>query len=212
MQYEIRKLLYLRAILNYLIYQIMIKSIKKVLLGGLIITTIMSCKKGENDPFISVRSRDARITGTWKLTSMESTEIETQSDGSTSTTETSTTTYDGTYINYSGEYFNPNTFAMDDTTYSYTYTHEMNIEKDGTYSVSVLEDGDNEVYTSNWNWMDSKKKKTSIYLDSDGVFTVDRLTNKELVITYNTTSKETSADQSSYETTNTFKMTFEKQK
>ena len=31
-------------------------------------TVLTGCKKGENDPFLSLKSRDARITELWKLT------------------------------------------------------------------------------------------------------------------------------------------------
>ncbi|PIP55156.1 MAG: hypothetical protein COX07_01410 [Bacteroidetes bacterium CG23_combo_of_CG06-09_8_20_14_all_32_9] len=43
------------------------KIIKLLLLLVIIIVIIPSCKKGDNDPFLSLRSRKARITGEWKL-------------------------------------------------------------------------------------------------------------------------------------------------
>ena len=44
---------------------------KKILTIMLIVTAFVGCKKGEEDPIISLRSRDARITGTWELKKME---------------------------------------------------------------------------------------------------------------------------------------------
>ena len=41
---------------------------------GLVILDLTSCKKGENDPGISLRSRKARLTGEWVLKSLENTE------------------------------------------------------------------------------------------------------------------------------------------
>lgn len=44
------------------------KIIKLLLLYVILINTvILSCKKGEDDPFLSFRSRKARLTGEWKL-------------------------------------------------------------------------------------------------------------------------------------------------
>ena len=48
------------------------KNLKIALFVVLAATFILpSCKKGENDPFISLKSRDARITAKWKLTKIE---------------------------------------------------------------------------------------------------------------------------------------------
>ena len=85
------------------------KKSKKLLiiaLGVVIISPLFqSCKKGEEDPFISLRSRDKRITGTWKLNKIEKTTITTTTDvdvdsnGVTleinTNVETTTTTFDG---------------------------------------------------------------------------------------------------------------------
>jgi hypothetical protein len=44
------------------------KKVFLVMLAALIvIPAFQSCKKGENDPAISFRSRDARLIGNWKL-------------------------------------------------------------------------------------------------------------------------------------------------
>lgn len=53
------------------------------------VTTVSSCKKGENDPFLSLRSRKARVTGEWKLTKGTVTET----DNSRGTTNSEVTTY-----------------------------------------------------------------------------------------------------------------------
>lgn len=55
--------------------------------------TIPSCKRGANDPFLSMRSRDARITGKWKLTGMNHKQVNTSISGSTVTITETTTTY-----------------------------------------------------------------------------------------------------------------------
>jgi len=52
-----------------------------IALGVVMISPLFqSCKKGEEDPFLSLRSRDKRITGTWKLNKIEKTTVTTTTD------------------------------------------------------------------------------------------------------------------------------------
>ncbi len=75
------------------------------------------CKKGENDPFLSLSSRKARVAGEWNVTAGEG------SDANSSPASTTTWTYDGaTYKQTSGS-----TTTSTDLVVSYTF------EKDGTY-------------------------------------------------------------------------------
>ena len=71
-------MIYLRKITN----QSMQKSIKYILGISIVIYFVFSCKKGDNDPFISLRSREARITANWHLTesSLESHDLITVSN------------------------------------------------------------------------------------------------------------------------------------
>lgn len=82
--------------------------------------SLNSCRKGEEDPAISLRSRKARLVGDWKLT-----------EGKTDQTQNgslSTTTYDGT-----NEITTSN--GQSDTT---GFTNNMTFNSDGTYqSVTV---------------------------------------------------------------------------
>ena len=48
---------------------------KKLLIMTLALGMLAGCKKGENDPGISFRSRDARIVGEWEMEIMEETQI-----------------------------------------------------------------------------------------------------------------------------------------
>ncbi|MBN8701671.1 MAG: hypothetical protein J0M08_01275 [Bacteroidetes bacterium] len=75
-----------------------------------------SCKKGENDPFLSLRSRKARVAGEWKLTSGEMNI--TSDDGTSSMTADGSTR---TYTDNSG-------FSS-----SEVFTLVYTFEKDGTF-------------------------------------------------------------------------------
>ena len=107
---------------------------------------VTSCKKGEDDPFLSLRSRDARITAVWKLTSAESTEND---DG-----DIYTSNFDGSFTTYTspwGSGSNP-------------YALTIEIKKDGTYQSTTTSGTFTETTDGRWYWLNSSKNKTSISL------------------------------------------------
>ena len=174
------------------------KNILVIALGLLVGSTVLTgCKKGENDPFLSFKSRDARITETWKLVNIDQKDVSTDPTG----TDTYTTTFDGTTVS---EAFNGSVFS----TYSYSLTIE--IKKDGTYQSIEVIDGDTETIDGRWYWLNSKKNKTSISLDNLGLFEVNGLKSKELILkNYSKDVTVSGGDSSTDESTTTW--TFEKQ-
>lgn len=145
------------------------------------------CKKGQNDPGISLHSRDARLTAKWKLTKIESTDV----NGTSATISTTTIiTYDGTTFSKG-----VTTPPLATVTSTGTGTYEMTIDKRGKISF-------NETYTpsggtaditsgeGNWEWLSDSKNRDNILLDGSGnlfnggLYAVDRLASKELVLTY----------------------------
>lgn len=92
---------------------------------ALIATIFVGCKKGENDPFMSLLSRTARITGVWNLTSADYDHI--YSGGEVGTFSYS---YDGTQM----------TRTLDGDGETYDYSEKVTIEKDGTFKVEVKEE------------------------------------------------------------------------
>ncbi|TNE72462.1 MAG: hypothetical protein EP333_07595 [Bacteroidetes bacterium] len=175
--------------------------LKHALIAVLTISFLAACKKGENDPFLSLKSRNSRITGTWKLTSQTTSETYVESFNGSSTTDVFSTTYDGTtlYVNDGG--------SSNSTSYSQT----IEINKDGTYKMTRIEDGSTYQNNGNWWWIDSKKKKVRIAFDDDwGSLYIDRLTNKEMVLTIDESYSSSESGYSS-STTSTAKYTFEKE-
>ncbi len=167
---------------------------------GLIIgsVTLTGCKKGENDPFLSLKSRDARITANWKLVKVESTEVSTGPSG----TDTFTSTYDGTTMSLA---YNGVTGA------AYSYSLSVEILKDGTYISTEVEDGDSRTINGRWVWMNAAKNKTMISLDNLGTFEVNGLKSKELMLkVYSKDVEVTGGD--TYTDESTAAWTFEKQK
>jgi hypothetical protein len=180
-----------------------------VIIGG---TAIASCKKGENDPFLSLRSRRARITGEWKL--KEGVETSQSNFGGTQESET---------INYT-----ETTITTNGTSVSYTET--LSIKEDGTFSMAVTENGESFTISGNWFFagkikdLDLKNKEAIILSTQEsneiGVtqsisgllkgepLIIDRLANDELIF-----KSEFSHDTGLglYGSSSTFEKTFVKQ-
>ena len=121
------------------------------------------CARGEDDPFLTFHSRDARLTQEWKLVSFTGTSVETI-DGAETNIEY---TYDGTNL-YT---------TINGITTSATYEFTMEVKANGeVFSVESMNDIDTgdplsqSSKTSFWYWGDDDKNKTAVYLDLTGVF------------------------------------------
>lgn len=144
-------------------------------------------KKGEEDPFISIKTRKARITGEWKLVSGEM---------SVKFLDTTITwTHAGSKMKvklneiFLGEY---------------AYFETLSIDKKGKYNQARTEDGDVYAWEGNWYFggtnkdlgIKNKETITFIYserstpsdrysyvgLNANYVYYIERLTDKDLVI------------------------------
>lgn len=187
------------------------KSLKLAVILFLGLTVFDSCKKGENDPAISLRSRDARITGEWKLVELDATSSyvsTTVGFGAGSSSFIETTKFDGTTLTHTSP------SGSQTSTFSLTIT----MEKDGSYVDKSTQDGDSYEETGRWNWLSDAKNKTRVSIDGIGTYVVDQLKNSEMVLIDNTESTDVETDtfggQSSTTTTvskSEEKLVFEKQ-
>jgi hypothetical protein len=165
------------------------------------VAVLGSCKKGENDPLLSLKSRNARITGTWDLVSSDATGTSSNTTGGTTTTDVETTTYNGTTLTNND---NGNISTV-------SYSQSIDIRKDGTYTMTTVQDGSTSTTVGNWWWLSSKKKKVRIAFDDDfGSLYIDRLKNKEMVLT---ADSESSFSASGFSSSDVYSATytFEKQ-
>ncbi len=181
----------------FFLINIKLKAMKRVLLI-FVLTTIMlsflSCKKGENDPAFSLKSRKARLVGDWVLK-----------------VGTRTETYSGGIVTYSyngsTEIFTP---SIGPSTTN-IYTQKISIYKDGTFVQEINDDGKLLTIKGSWEFgrknkdLDLKDKETVIFICSsyteveDGdissstytgterfdepyIAQIDKLSSKELVI------------------------------
>jgi hypothetical protein len=120
------------------------------------------CKKGKDDPFLSLRSRKARVTGDWTVTSGTS-----------------------TYVYSSGNYSRTSTFTYSETSYSYVHNENgiittgggsskitMKFEKDGKFRSTNTGDGSTGTSEGTWNFTDgigdAKKKEQIVVRLSSG--------------------------------------------
>jgi hypothetical protein len=185
-------------------------NIIKGFLALFVLLSIASCKKGENDPALSLRSRTARLTGEWKVSS--STFTSTNSNGLASSTNTSS--YDGVVENF--------TFyvAGQPVVGTINYAYDMTFNKDGSFLITTTYDnGFIETVAGSWAFMGKNKaaeiKNKELVVLSNKVITeksgnnnytemykgtfmtsdyliLDRLSNNEIIITIDETNNSTS--------------------
>lgn len=176
------------------------KTIKLFMLALMIAPVILTgCKKGEGDPFLSLKSRKARLVGEWNVTAGKG--------SSTNSGITTTWTYDGAQ--------NVTTYPSPLPTSTDKYTMKYTFEKDGTYEL-VYTDNNNstpEISTAKGTWNftgrvgELKNKSqlvltTTSYTTSAGTVTVSgseamneimdiyQLKNKEIIIKWTGTDSD----------------------
>ena len=136
---------------------------------------LASCSKYDDNPAVSLKSKNGRIVGEWTLTKAEQKLITQEHIHRMETTNTETMTYDGVIMTEtSGGY-----------TSTYSYSEKMKINNDGTVEITVVDDGDTEIETDIWSWIDGTSNKELIMIGGIGgsdIFSIKKLTNKELVL------------------------------
>lgn len=169
----------------------------KLLTGTLLITTILnlctSCKKGEDDPAFSLRTRKARVTGEWKAvqgTSYTSNEgIDYKNTQEVTYTEN---TFNGIQIETSLN-------DIKKVTYAGKYSYEITLDKNGNYEINQTSDGKEFYSKGRWNFtgnIGKNKNKQQLVLtqtNNNGrnitgnfvnqTFDIKELRNKKMVLT-----------------------------
>lgn len=208
-------------------YQILIplrknfKDMKKILIVSLALlsTGILfdGCKKGENDPFLTLSGRRARLAGDWKMTGLTGTFTSTDASG----TDTDVISYDGTNITITS-----NGVASPPVAYSMS----LSLEKKGGFTQTVTDafSGSSQTQTTSGQWYFAGKNKqlelknkeaiifsvssqtsngktdnyTGIY--ADDIYVIDQLKKKEMIVKSKTTSTYSDGTSDSEEMTMTF--------
>jgi hypothetical protein len=205
---------------------------KKLLLlaaGAFLLTAnLSSCKKGENDPFLSLKSRKSRLSGEWEVTKQD---VVKSHVNSTSIFLSNTTT--GSYSNGVLTTLQTNTGTNIITTSTQAIKSTYKFEKDGTFTLTEITDEGTpqvvtNVYTGNYTFLGKNKdadlkKKEALYIyykswvqsdvnnvsttvtltgiNTGTTFMIDQLKSKEIILI------DENSDKSGTET-NTNKTTF----
>lgn len=162
-----------------------------LVLGSLMVFN--SCKRGAEDPFLSFKSRDARITGEWLITDITGSSTQyvrylQEPFAGNSEREVINYSFSGYIMNQT--ITTTTVFDGQSTTNTDIYTIYRNetvtIDKDGTVTVvRSYEDGEVTSETGRWYWTNNNKKKIGIAFDVDGDYTafdIIQLKDKEIIL------------------------------
>ncbi|HBS85713.1 MAG: hypothetical protein A2W91_13580 [Bacteroidetes bacterium GWF2_38_335] len=164
---------------------------KKIFLLLLLIPVFIlpSCKKGEDDPFLSFRSRDNRVTGSWNLASLIGSNTVYRSDGEEIMYDFY---YDENVNDQMTVYYIYISSGVKITFYYEYFDILMDINEDQTNNCSYRAEGEG---FYNWNskgeWYWTSKGKRKEYIDLDALdlvyegkteYDIKRLTEKEMVL------------------------------
>ena len=146
---------------------------KKIIVAGIAIialsVSIVSCKKGENDPFLSLKSRKARVVGEWTLTKVEGTYSDIDpADASNSTS--STTTYSNGLETVTTTDGSGNSSVQTDS-----YTVDYSFTKDQKYTITTTRGTTVDVEEGDWLFMG--KNKTDKIKNKEGIYLIKKTTS-----------------------------------
>lgn len=190
-----------------------------VLLAGIIIGSLVleGCKKGENDPFLTLSSRRARLAGDWKMTKLEVTQTSTDASG----TDTYVYTGDGSTLTVSMNGVASPAFA---------YTLSLSLDKKGAFTQTNVDasSGTAKTYVTSGQWffagknkeLELKKREAIIFdvlsssdpsgtdtytgVAADDIYVIDQLKSKEMVVISDNTAKYADGSSSTMKSTMTF--------
>jgi len=124
------------------------KVLAAIVISTMVIPVFNGCKKGDGDPFLSLRSRKARVVGEWTIEKMKDESTNSYSDtytgGSNTSSGSDKTEITGSTVTISGSGTYTSTQPPNPpstSTYSYTgqgsVTAKFTFEKDGTFIMTV---------------------------------------------------------------------------
>ncbi|MBP7497934.1 MAG: hypothetical protein KA792_09755 [Bacteroidales bacterium] len=182
----------------------------------LTIFVFQSCKKGEDDPFLSLWSRKHRLTGKWKVKELYA--------SITYTDSTLKQTLRGS-IKFNGNYME---IISGTAVQSYPYYESLTINRDGTFNQEIISNNIKQNVKGIWYWVGKNKdiglkNKEAVsfvgFIINSGTFSsnyssisiaptntliIKELRNNELVISYNYTQSDSKGYYYSYSGTTVY--------
>jgi hypothetical protein len=148
-------------------------SMKKIEIALLMLLAIVlampACKKGTDDPFLSLRTRKARLVGEWKL--KEGTVKQTDASGTT------TRTFNGSTVTITGPL----------PTQTIAHTETCTIKKDGTFESVINNNGTITTTEGAW-YFGGKNKELNLKDEESVVFIFTSVTSGNTISTYSGSS------------------------
>lgn len=160
--------------------------------------SFMACRKGENDPLLSLKTRNARLTGIWELKSSEERFGFTDYfDGVLIESSVTRTLTDGLLTQKSVDNYTQNTVT---DVFEYdkilgTFSSDLSITKEGKFTSTLTFNNEVTENVDSWVWLNTGKKKTAILMNGI-TYEVDRLTDKELTLIVSNSVNESALDNS----------------
>lgn len=138
-------------------------------LAIMISSIFVGCKKGENDPALSLLSRTARLTGVWSLS--EANYTENYSNGSD--------TY--SFTNQTGIMSVTSVWNSFNNTQNYTFSSVLTINKDNTFTLVEVrtDDGTTTTTTEGYWYFAPKNKELDLKNKEAVVFQISKITKKD---------------------------------
>jgi hypothetical protein len=156
------------------------KVLVSILIAAFFVPAFVGCKKGAEDPGLSLSSRNKRLIGEWELVSVE-----------------------GTYQDYSGGTMYTTIYSYDNGVYTSTTNPGSSVfSGSGTFTMTIAKDGIyswTETFTPNgltaditsgegfWYWFDNDNSKIAVYIDytnswlfGGGIYDIVELSSKEI--------------------------------
>lgn len=171
-------------------------------LALLVSMTFVGCKVGADDPGLTFSSRDGRLIRVWNLTGFDAESVDSSGLGVLTTV-----------VSYNGN-IRTETSRLGSTTLgtsSESYTLMLTFDKGGRLTALETVDGDITEESDYWEWLGNDKNRADLILgsssDAAGIWSVLRLTSKELVLERSTSQRETNNGSQSLSTDNV-KLTF----
>ncbi len=170
----------------------------------------VSCKKGEEDPSFSLRTRKNRVVGDWKVSSGKTTYEESASNGSIP--------YSEVYLYTETGYSYTETTGIVSQQYEGGHSYYMKFNRNGAILFTEIFDGSMSTYRGKWDFNkgvgDAKaKEKINVHFESlensagtktykgdqiNATYSITELRNRKMVLRSEYTIKNTDGTGSSY--------------
>jgi hypothetical protein len=157
------------------------KGWKNFFASMVVITVVCGCGKYEEGPLLSLRSKNSRIEGKWKVVGYD---YEYKNSGAPE--ENESYSLNGTTMTYQFNdfSFDPLTGELIVTPATDTYSYELTYEfdtKNNEFNSSETTDNTVQTNQSYWSWQDGASSHEMIEIDGQQ-FVIKKLTNKELIL------------------------------